>query len=168
MLLQVQLRDGVGSKNSSFLGIGLGTLAVAGCSVMRVLWGIYIIGHSSGFSLPPPSPHGPHTASWSIDTHSQHLTVHWISNAEWAVRWWLQQPQERCSILLVPDFPHTLRTFHFISKEKFLNFWFNLDVLDFILGLHKYFVNSIILDYFLKGSHRKLLYPISLIVTYII
>ena len=25
------------SKNSSFLGIGLGTLAMAGCSVMRVL-----------------------------------------------------------------------------------------------------------------------------------
>ena len=51
-----------------------------------------------------------------------------------------------------------------ISRKNFLNFLFNLD---FILGLHKYFVNSIILDYFLKGSHRKLLCPISLIVIYI-
>ena len=44
------------SKNSSFLGIGLGTLAMAGCSVMRVLWGIYIIGHSWGFSFTHTSP----------------------------------------------------------------------------------------------------------------
>ena len=107
------------SKNSSFLGIGLGTLAMAGCSVMRVLWGIYIIGHSWGFSLPPPS-----TASWIIDTHSQHLTVHWISNAEWAVAWWLQQPQEKYSILLV-CFYTLLSTRNQISSGKLYTsiFW---------------------------------------------
>ena len=101
------------SKNSSFLGIGLGTLAMAGCSVMRVLWGIYIIGHSWGFSLPPP------TASGIIDTHSQHLTVHWISNAEWAVAWWLQQPQEKYSMLLV-CFYTLLSTRNQISFRKLL------------------------------------------------
>ena len=110
------------SKNSSFLGIGLGTLAMAGCSVMRVLWGIYIIGHSWGFSL--PSPHILHTASWIIDTHSQHLTVHWISNAEWAVAWWLQQPQEKYSILLV-CFYTLLSTRNQISSGKLYTciFW---------------------------------------------
>ena len=110
------------SKNSSFLGIGLGTLAMAGCSVMRVLWGIYIIGHSWGFSFTHTSP--PHTASWIIDTHSQHLTVHWISNAEWAVAWWLQQPQEKYSILLV-CFYTLLSTRNQISSGKLYTsiFW---------------------------------------------
>ena len=103
-------------KNSSFLGIGLGTLAMAGCSVMRVLWGIYIIGHSWGFSFTHTSPP---TASWIIDTHSQHLTVHWISNAEWAVAWWLQQPQEKYSILLV-CFYTLLSTRNQISSGKLL------------------------------------------------